>query len=182
MARVRYLGVGLAKRVGLESFPNFSASGSIRGMKDMYYGKNALLVKSGGYIYNVSSKPKIYAMSRWLSHAPSFQIHDCISKGDGGNPHPPHPTSSSFVCLYRRKEAQSQINENEKVKKMVYRFHIAAINKRSIESEALKRFGDRGYSKRTLRHYRPAFERASFLERKKGFSIYSIPVIRMRKR
>lgn len=44
----------------LSHFPNFSASGSVRGMKKLYYGKDALLVKCGGYIYNVSSQPDIY--------------------------------------------------------------------------------------------------------------------------
>lgn len=44
----------------LDEFPNFSASGSILGMKKLYYGKNALLVRCGGFIYNVSSKPEIY--------------------------------------------------------------------------------------------------------------------------
>ena len=44
----------------LEQFPNFHRSGSIRGMKKLYYGENALLVKSGSYIYNVTSCPEIY--------------------------------------------------------------------------------------------------------------------------
>ena len=38
----------------LSIFPNFSASGSIIGMKKLYYGKDAMLIKSGGYIYNVT--------------------------------------------------------------------------------------------------------------------------------
>ena len=41
-------------------FPNFSVTGSIKGMKDKYYGKDALLVKCGSYIYNVTSEPEIY--------------------------------------------------------------------------------------------------------------------------
>lgn len=44
----------------LTDFPNFHKSGSIKGMKQMFYGKNALLVRCGQYIYNVSSKPDIY--------------------------------------------------------------------------------------------------------------------------
>ena len=40
----------------LSIFPNFSASGSIRGMKNLYYGKNALLIRSGSYIYNVTKE------------------------------------------------------------------------------------------------------------------------------
>ena len=43
-----------------EDFPNFHKSGSIRGMKKLYYGKGALLVKCDDYIYNVSSDPQLY--------------------------------------------------------------------------------------------------------------------------
>jgi hypothetical protein len=44
----------------VKDLPNFSASGSIKGMKDKYYGKDVLLVKCGSYIYNVTSEPSIY--------------------------------------------------------------------------------------------------------------------------
>jgi len=40
----------------LSRFPNFSASGSIKGMKKLYYGSDALLIKSGSYIYNVTAE------------------------------------------------------------------------------------------------------------------------------
>ena len=40
----------------LSEFPNFSANGSITGMKKLYYGKDALLVKCGGYIYKVTKE------------------------------------------------------------------------------------------------------------------------------
>jgi len=55
--RVKYLSTKLRD---LSEFPNFSTSGNIGGMKKLYYGKNALLVKSGSYIYNVTSNPSIY--------------------------------------------------------------------------------------------------------------------------
>lgn len=48
------------KRVNISRFPNFHRSGSIAGMKKLYYGVNALLVRCGSYIYNVSSEPEIY--------------------------------------------------------------------------------------------------------------------------
>jgi len=41
-------------------FPNFHKTGSIKGMKKQYYGTDALLVRCGSYIYNVSSNPDIY--------------------------------------------------------------------------------------------------------------------------
>lgn len=44
----------------LSEFPNFHRTGSITGMKKLYYGKGALLVRSGSYIYNVTSEPDIY--------------------------------------------------------------------------------------------------------------------------
>jgi hypothetical protein len=44
----------------LAEYANFSSSGSVKEMKDKYYGKYALLVKCGKFIYNVSSNPHIY--------------------------------------------------------------------------------------------------------------------------
>lgn len=58
--RVRTLIKDFAEKVNIESFPNFHKSGSITGMKKLYYGKNALLVRYGNYIYNVSSQSEIY--------------------------------------------------------------------------------------------------------------------------
>lgn len=37
----------------LSQYPNFSATGSIKGMKKLYYGRDALLVRSGAWIYKV---------------------------------------------------------------------------------------------------------------------------------
>ena len=48
------------RQLNLSRFPNFHKSGSIPGMKKLYYGKDALLVRCGDYIYNVSSEPSIY--------------------------------------------------------------------------------------------------------------------------
>ena len=61
MARVKKLPLNQASL--LSCFPNFHKSGSIIGMKHMYYGKDALLVRCGDYIYNVSSEPRIYGMA-----------------------------------------------------------------------------------------------------------------------
>ena len=58
--RVKKMTVDEGKRAGLSRFPNFHKSGSVRGMKKRYYGKDCLLVKCGNYIYNVSSDPQIY--------------------------------------------------------------------------------------------------------------------------
>ena len=53
---VRKMSVKEGKRVNINQYPNFHKSGSIRGMKKQYYGKSALLVKSGNYIYKVPKK------------------------------------------------------------------------------------------------------------------------------
>lgn len=37
----------------VSSFPNFSATGSVTGMKKQFYGKDASLVRCGSFIYNV---------------------------------------------------------------------------------------------------------------------------------
>ncbi len=44
----------------LKDYPNFAANGSIKGMKKLYYGKDALLIKCGSYVYNVSGNPGLY--------------------------------------------------------------------------------------------------------------------------
>lgn len=54
--RTRYMRKAEAERCNLSQYPNFHASGSIRGMKEKYYGKDALLVRSGDYIYNVPAE------------------------------------------------------------------------------------------------------------------------------
>jgi len=60
MARVKTIPVSEKEKYNLSDFPNFSKTGSIIGMKKKYYGKDALLVRCGHWIYNVSAEPKIY--------------------------------------------------------------------------------------------------------------------------
>lgn len=56
--RVRYLPVKYHHMV--QGCPNFSATGSVSGMRKLYYGENALLVRCGSYIYNVSRISNVY--------------------------------------------------------------------------------------------------------------------------
>lgn len=56
--RCRRMSVSDGKRINISQYPNFSATGSIKGMKEKYYGKDALLVRCGSYIYNVP--PEVY--------------------------------------------------------------------------------------------------------------------------
>ena len=53
--RVKYLTQAEAIMYGvrLDKYPNFLASGSIKGMKEKFYGRDAMLVRCGAYIYNV---------------------------------------------------------------------------------------------------------------------------------
>jgi len=57
--RVKTVYVKDKQRLKLSDFPNFSVTGSITGMKKIY-GKDALLVRCGSWIYNVTSRPDIY--------------------------------------------------------------------------------------------------------------------------
>lgn len=56
--RVKYLSVKYHDKFHLEDCPSFSATGSIKGMKKLYYGDNAMLVKCGSYIYNIKNHPQ----------------------------------------------------------------------------------------------------------------------------
>lgn len=58
--RVKYVYKADKERLCLSDYPNFSATGSIYGMKHKYYGEDALLVRCESWIYNVTSSPEIY--------------------------------------------------------------------------------------------------------------------------
>ena len=58
--RVKYVYRADGERLNLSSFPNFSATGNVYGMKKHYYGMDALLVLCGAWIYNVTREPRIY--------------------------------------------------------------------------------------------------------------------------
>lgn len=45
MSKVKYLPSSVGERFNLSRFPNFHKSGSVSGMKKLYYGKDALLVR-----------------------------------------------------------------------------------------------------------------------------------------
>jgi len=54
--KTRYLSVKKGKEIGIDQYPNFSSTGSIKGMKKLFYGKDALLVKCGSWIYHVPER------------------------------------------------------------------------------------------------------------------------------
>jgi hypothetical protein len=58
--RVKTMTTAEGKRWNISDYPNFSKTGSVTGMRKKYYGKRALLVRCGDYIYNVTSAPEIY--------------------------------------------------------------------------------------------------------------------------
>lgn len=53
--KVKYLKVSDGKKLNIEQFPCFHYTGSIKGMKKQFYGKDALLVRCGSYIYHVGN-------------------------------------------------------------------------------------------------------------------------------
>ncbi len=58
--RVKRMTIEQGRRVGISRFSNFHKTGSVRGMKRLYYGYKCLLVRCGSYVYNVSAEPQIY--------------------------------------------------------------------------------------------------------------------------
>lgn len=62
--RVKRLSLEKGEKVNIDDYPNFHKNGSIIGMKRKYYGRGALLVRCGNYIYNVTSNPRIYRMAK----------------------------------------------------------------------------------------------------------------------
>lgn len=63
--KVRTMTKEQGERVGISRFPNFHRTGSVRGMKRLYYGADAMLVRCGDFIYNVTSEPEIYYQASW---------------------------------------------------------------------------------------------------------------------
>lgn len=61
---LRYIEVSKREHLHLDDYPSFHASGSISGMRKKFYGDEALLVRCGSYIYNVSKNSKLY----WDAH------------------------------------------------------------------------------------------------------------------
>ena len=49
-----------AQKLEQSRLPNLHITISRTGMNKLYYGKNALLVRCGSWIYNVSSEPEVY--------------------------------------------------------------------------------------------------------------------------
>lgn len=52
------------KQYNLSQYPNFSVTGSIYGMKKLYCGMDALLVRSGSWIYRVPES--VYNVAHWM--------------------------------------------------------------------------------------------------------------------
>lgn len=85
--KVRRITKEEGKRVNISRFPNFHKSGSIR----QYYGVAALLVRCGGYIYDVTSAPNIYMFClmlllfgavEFISGTGPKKLKDFINKND----------------------------------------------------------------------------------------------------
>lgn len=57
--RVKTLPVAIGRKINISRFPNFHVSGSVSGMKRLFYG-DCYLVRCGSYIYNVNGESYIY--------------------------------------------------------------------------------------------------------------------------
>jgi hypothetical protein len=58
---VRRLSVSDGAKFNISRLPNFAASGSVAGMRNLYPSyKNARLVRCGSFIYNCDTAPEIY--------------------------------------------------------------------------------------------------------------------------
>ena len=58
--RVKTLTMKQGVLLNIDRFPNFHRTGSVSGMKNLYYGIDSLLVRCGNYIYNVKDEQDIY--------------------------------------------------------------------------------------------------------------------------
>ena len=66
--RIKRMTIEQGMRVGISRFPNFHKTGSVRGMKKLYYGYKCLLVRCGSYVNNVSAEPQIYHQATFLNY------------------------------------------------------------------------------------------------------------------
>lgn len=53
----------LGVKLGIQECPNFHHTGNVEGMRNLYYGKDAKLVRCGAYIYNVNFRPDIWNLA-----------------------------------------------------------------------------------------------------------------------
>lgn len=63
--KVRRMTKEQGEQVCISRFPNLHRTGSVRGMKRLYYGNDAMLVRCGNFVYNVTSSPEIYHHANW---------------------------------------------------------------------------------------------------------------------
>ena len=54
--RVKRMTVKEGEQAAISRFPNFSVTGSVTGMRKLYYGNDAYLVRCGRYIYKVDAQ------------------------------------------------------------------------------------------------------------------------------
>lgn len=48
----------------LENFPNAGPNPNIQGMRNLYWGKDALVIKCGAYAYNISRDPAFFTNAK----------------------------------------------------------------------------------------------------------------------
>ena len=61
---MRYIKVRKGEAMGIDSCPNIDVTGSVKGMKKLFWGERALVVKCGSYYFKVNSIPEIWEAAR----------------------------------------------------------------------------------------------------------------------
>lgn len=61
--RVRRMRKELGEKLNIDECPNFHYTGNVTGMRRLYYGMNAKLVRCGSYIYKVDFRPDIWELA-----------------------------------------------------------------------------------------------------------------------
>ena len=56
MNKTIYVKKEKAERLGLDKFPNAGPNPSIKGMKKLFWGEDAFLIRSGQYVYKVDKE------------------------------------------------------------------------------------------------------------------------------
>jgi len=61
---IKYIKVRKGEAMGIDECPNIDISGSVKGMKKLFWGERALVVRCGSYYFKVNDKPEIFEAAR----------------------------------------------------------------------------------------------------------------------
>lgn len=67
MGRTIYVKTKVAKRLHLDAYPSAGPYPNITGMRNLYWGKDAYIIRSGAYIYKVPAEV-FYSVQSYQSY------------------------------------------------------------------------------------------------------------------